>query len=157
ALADVLVKYPNLYVISDESYEHINFVGKHQSLAQLDDVYSQVITINGLSKTFAMTGWRIGYISAPAWIAKACIKMQGQVTSGTCSIAQRAAIAALNANPEVTHFMRNAFLKRRDFVLGELNKMNGVKINIPEGAFYVFPDISSFFGKSYNGTVIKNA
>ncbi|MCB9197185.1 MAG: pyridoxal phosphate-dependent aminotransferase [Flavobacteriales bacterium] len=157
ALADVLVKYPNIIVVSDEIYEHINFVGKHQSLAQFEDVFNQVVTINGLSKAFAMTGWRIGYIGAPAWIAKACIKMQGQITSGTCSIAQRAAIAALNADPNVTFGMRDAFKKRRDFVLGELNRIPGVKINIPEGAFYVFPDISEFFGKSYNGQTINNA
>lgn len=157
SLADVIVKHPDLIVISDEIYEHINFVGKHQSLAQFDDVYNQVVTVNGLSKAFAMTGWRLGYIGAPAWIAKACIKMQGQVTSGTCSIAQRAAIAALNADPSVTHGMRDAFKRRRDFVLDELNKMEGVKINVPEGAFYVFPDISSFFGKSYGDYNINNA
>lgn len=157
ALADVIVKYPDLIVISDEIYEHINFVGKHQSLAQFDDVFEQVVTVNGLSKAFAMTGWRLGYIGAPTWIAKACIKMQGQVTSGTCSIAQRAAIAALNADPSVTFEMRDAFKRRRDFVLEELNKMEGVKINVPEGAFYVFPDISSFFGKSSGDYVVKNA
>lgn len=156
-IADVLAKYPDLVVISDEIYEHINFVGKHQSLAQFEDVFNQVITVNGLSKAFAMTGWRLGFIGAPAWIAKACIKMQGQVTSGTCSIAQRAAIAALNADPSVTHGMRDAFKGRRDFVLGELNKMEGVKINVPEGAFYVFPDISSFFGKATGDYKINNA
>lgn len=157
ALADVLVKYPEVIVISDEIYEHINFVGKHQSLAQFDDIFDQVVTINGLSKAFAMTGWRIGYIGAPAWIAKACIKMQGQVTSGTCSIAQRAAIAALNADPSVTFEMREAFKRRRDFVLDQLNKIEGVKINVPEGAFYVFPDVSDFFGKSNDGFTVKNA
>ncbi|MCB9189416.1 MAG: pyridoxal phosphate-dependent aminotransferase [Flavobacteriales bacterium] len=156
-IADVLVKHPEIIVISDEIYEHINFVGKHQSLAQFDDIFDQVVTVNGLSKAFAMTGWRLGYIGAPAWIAKACIKMQGQVTSGTCSIAQRAAIAALNADPSVTFEMRDAFKERRDFVLGELNKMDGVKINIPEGAFYVFPDVSAFFGKSYNDYKVNNA
>ncbi|CAG5084587.1 pyridoxal phosphate-dependent aminotransferase [Parvicella tangerina] len=157
ALADVIVKHPDLIVISDEIYEHINFVGKHQSLAQFNDVFDQVVTVNGLSKAFAMTGWRLGYIGAPSWIAKACIKMQGQVTSGTCSIAQRAAIAALNADPSVTHEMRDAFKRRRDFVLTELNKMEGVNINVPEGAFYVFPDVSSFFGKSNGDTKIQNA
>lgn len=157
SLADVIVKHPDLIVISDEIYEHINFVGKHQSLAQFDDVYNQVVTVNGVSKAFAMTGWRLGYIGAPAWIAKACIKMQGQVTSGTCSIAQRAAIAALNADPSVTYGMRDAFKRRRDFVLDELNKMEGVNINVPEGAFYVFPDISSFFGKSFGEFNINNA
>lgn len=156
-IADVLVKYPDLIVLSDEIYEHINFVGKHQSLGQFDDVFDQIVTINGLSKAFAMTGWRLGYIGAPAWVAKACIKMQGQVTSGTCSIAQRAAIAALNADPSVTHHMRDAFKTRRDFVLGELNKMEGVVINVPEGAFYVFPDVSSFFGKKCGDYNVNNA
>lgn len=157
SLADVIVKYPNLIVLSDEIYEHINFVGKHQSLAQFDDVYEQVITINGVSKAFAMTGWRIGYIGAPAWIAKACTKMQGQVTSGASCIAQRAAMAAVLAEPSVTHEMRDAFHKRRDLVLGMLKEMDGVKINLPEGAFYVFPDISSFFGKTDGTTTINNA
>lgn len=157
SLADVIVKHPDMIVVSDEIYEHINFVGKHQSLAQFTDVYDQVVTVNGLSKAFAMTGWRLGYIGAPSWIAKACIKMQGQVTSGTCSIAQRAAIAALNADPSVTHDMRDAFKRRRDFVLNELKAMDGVKINVPEGAFYVFPDISSFFGKSNGDFKINNA
>ena len=157
SLADVLVKNKEVIVISDEIYEHINFVGKHQSLAQFDDVYEQVVTINGVSKAFAMTGWRLGYMGAPAWIAKACVKMQGQVTSGTCSIAQRATIAALNADPNVTHQMRDAFKSRRDFMLGELRKINGVKINVPEGAFYVFPDVSGFFGKSFGSTKIENA
>jgi len=156
-LADVIVKTPKLTVISDEIYEHINFVGKHQSLAQFDDVFEQVVTVNGLSKAFAMTGWRLGYIGAPTWLAKACVKMQGQVTSGTCSIAQRAAIAALNADPSVTHQMRDTFLKRRDFMLAELNKIEGVKLNVPEGAFYVFPDVSAFFGKSNGSVEVKNA
>lgn len=156
-LADVLVKNSEVIVISDEIYEHINFVGKHQSLAQFEDVYSQVVTINGVSKAFAMTGWRVGYIGAPAWIAKACIKVQGQITSGTCSIAQRAAIAALNADPSVTHEMRDAFKSRRDFMLEELRKIEGIKINVPEGAFYVFPDVSGFFGKSTDGYKINNA
>jgi aspartate aminotransferase len=157
SLADVIVKHENLLVISDEIYEHINFVGKHQSLAQFPDVYEQVITINGVSKAFAMTGWRIGYIGAPAWIAQACTKMQGQITSGTCGIAQRAAIAAVLAKPSVTDEMKEAFHKRRDLVLGMLGEMEGVKINLPEGAFYVFPDISSFFGKSDGTTTINSA
>jgi aspartate aminotransferase len=157
ALADVLVKNPHVIVISDEIYEHINFVGKHESLAQFEDVYEQVVTINGLSKAFAMTGWRLGYIGAPVWLAKACNKMQGQITSGTCSIAQRAAIAALNAPASVTHEMRDAFKRRRDMMIEGFRKMEGVKINVPEGAFYLFPDISSFFGKSYNGVTIQNS
>lgn len=156
-LADVIVKYPKLIVISDEIYEHINFVGKHESLAQFSDIYNQVVTINGVSKAFAMTGWRVGYLGAPLWIAQACTKMQGQVTSGTCSIAQRATIAAVLADPSVTYEMRTAFHKRRDLVLGMLKEMDGVKINLPEGAFYVFPDISSFFGKTDGTTTINNA
>jgi len=157
SLADVIVKNPNIIVISDEIYEHINFVGKHESLAQFSDIYDQVVTVNGLSKAFAMTGWRLGYIGAPVWLAKACVKMQGQITSGTCSIAQRAAIAALNAPASVTYEMRDAFKKRRDLMVEGFRKMEGVKINVPEGAFYLFPDVSSFFGKSYNGTVVKDA
>jgi aspartate aminotransferase len=157
SLADVVVKHKEIIVISDEIYEHINFVGTHQSLAQFEDVYEQVVTVNGLSKAFAMTGWRLGYIGAPAWIAKACIKMQGQVTSGTCSIAQRAAIAALKADPSVTHDMRDAFEKRRDLMLTELRKIDRVKINVPEGAFYVFPDISAYFGTSNGEFKINNA
>ncbi len=157
SLADVVVKHKEIIVISDEIYEHINFVGTHQSLAQFEDVYEQVVTVNGLSKAFAMTGWRLGYIGAPAWIAKACIKMQGQVTSGTCSIAQRAAIAALKADPSVTYDMRDAFEKRRDLMLTELRKIDRVKINIPEGAFYVFPDISAYFGTSNGEFKINNA
>jgi aspartate aminotransferase len=157
SLADVIVKHENLLVVSDEIYEHINFVGKHQSLAQFPDVYEQVITINGVSKAFAMTGWRIGYIGAPTWIAQACTKMQGQITSGTCGIAQRAAIAAVLANPTVTDEMKEAFHKRRDLVLAMLGEIAGVKINLPEGAFYVFPDISSFFGKSDGTATVNNA
>ncbi len=157
SLADVIVKHENVLVISDEIYEHINFVGKHQSLAQFSDVYEQVITINGVSKAFAMTGWRIGYIGAPAWIAQACTKMQGQITSGTCGIAQRAAIAAVLAKPSITDEMKEAFHKRRDLVLGMLGEMEGIKINLPEGAFYVFPDISSFFGKSDGTTTVNSA
>lgn len=157
SIADVVAKHPDFYVISDEIYEHINFVGKHESLAQFEHVYDQVITINGVSKAFAMTGWRIGYIGAPLWIAQACTKMQGQVTSGTCSIGQRAAKAAVEADPKVTHEMLEAFRKRRDLVLGLLNEMPGVKINEPEGAFYVFPEINSFFGKANGKYSINNA
>lgn len=157
SLADVVAKHKEIIVISDEIYEHINFVGTHQSLAQFEDIYEQVVTVNGVSKAFAMTGWRLGYIGAPAWIAKACIKMQGQVTSGTCSIAQRAAIAALNADPSVTHDMRDAFEKRRDLMLTELRKIDRVKINVPEGAFYVFPDISGYFGTTNGEYKVNNA
>jgi aspartate aminotransferase len=156
-LADVLKKYPQIVVISDEIYEHINFMGKHESLAQFPEVYNQVVTVNGVSKAWAMTGWRLGYIGAPKAIADACTKVQGQFTSGTCSITQKATIAAMEADPIVLKEMITAFNKRRILVLNALNNMKGVKANVPVGAFYVFPDISSFFGKSYNGTTIHNA
>lgn len=157
ALADVIIQYPDLYVISDEIYEYINFVGKHESLAQFDFIYDRVITVNGVSKGYAMTGWRIGYIGAPKWIADACDKMQGQFTSGTCSVAQMAAMEAIKANPSVTFEMRDAFKKRRDLVLGLLKEIPGMKTNVPDGAFYIFPDISFYFGKSYNNYHIKNS
>lgn len=157
ALADVIVKYPNLVVICDEIYEHINFIGKHESLAQFDEIYDQVVTINGVSKAWAMTGWRLGYIGANKTIADACNKVQGQFTSGTCSITQKASIAAMKADPSVLNDMISAFKRRRDLVLNALNAMPGVKTNVPDGAFYVFPDISSFFGKSYNGQTINDA
>lgn len=158
ALAEVIAKHPDFYVISDEIYEYINFIGKHESLAQFDSIKDQVVTINGLSKGFAMTGWRLGYIGAPKWIADACNKMQGQFTSGTCSITQRAAIAALSADPEeVTREMREAFLRRRDLVADGLEKVEGIKVNRPPGAFYLFPDVSAFLGKSYDGRKIETA
>lgn len=157
ALADVIVKYPNLVVICDEIYEHINFIGKHESLAQFDEIYDQVVTINGVSKAWAMTGWRLGYIGANKTIADACNKVQGQFTSGTCSITQKASIAAMKADPSVLNDMISAFKNRRDLVLKALNAMPGVKTNVPDGAFYVFPDVSSFFGKSYNGQTIHDA
>ena len=156
-LADVIAKYPNLVVISDEIYEHINFIGKHESLAQFDSIYNQVVTVNGVSKAWAMTGWRLGYIGAPKIIADACNKMQGQFTSATCSITQRAAMAAMLADPTVLKDMLSAFHSRRDKVLGRLNAMPGVKTNVPGGAFYVFPDISSFFGKSDGKTTVHTA
>lgn len=157
ALADVIVKHEDLYVISDEIYEYINFVGKHESLAQFDFIYDRVITINGMSKGYAMTGWRIGYIGAPLWIAQACDKMQGQFTSGTSSISQMAALEAVKANPALTFSMRDTFKKRRDLVVGLLKEIPGVKVNIPDGAFYVFPNISSYFGKSFEKYSIKNS
>lgn len=157
ALAEVLEKHPQVYVVSDEIYEHINFVGKHESIAQFSAIYDRVITVNGVSKGFAMTGWRIGYIGAPLWIAKACEKMQGQFTSGTCSVAQRAALAAVLANPEVVKPMRDGFLKRRNMVLEMLKEIPGLKTNVPDGAFYVFPDISSYFGKSDGEYNINNS
>jgi aspartate aminotransferase len=157
ALADVIVQYPDLYVICDEIYEHINFIGKHESLAQFDFIYNQVITVNGVSKGFAMTGWRLGYIGAPRWIALGCEKIQGQFTSGTCSVSQMAAIAAIKADPSTTFKMRDAFKKRRDLVLKLLKEIPGMKANIPDGAFYVFPDISYYFGKTYGNQQIKNS
>jgi aspartate aminotransferase len=156
-LAKVIAKHPNIVVIADEIYEHINFAGHYASLASFPEVYNQVVTVNGVSKAWAMTGWRLGFIGAPKHIADACNKIQGQFTSGTCSITQRAAIAAMKADPKVLNEMIAAFKNRRDLVLSILNTMPGVKTNVPQGAFYVFPDISSFFGKSYNGTTIKNA
>jgi aspartate aminotransferase len=160
SIADVLAEYPNIFVIADEIYEHINFIGKHESIAQFDNIRNQVITVNGVSKGFAMTGWRIGFIGAPLEIAKACDKLQGQFTSGTCSIAQRAAIAALNADPEQTtelKEMQRAFLDRRDFLIGLLKEIPGFITNTPEGAFYLFPDVSAYFGKSGDGQTINNA
>lgn len=156
-LADVLKAHPNMIVMSDEIYEHINFVGHHYSMAQFEDVFEQIVTVNGVSKAWAMTGWRVGYIGAPKDIADACNKIQGQFTSGTCSIAQRATIAAVNADPAVLKEMVAAFEKRRELVLAALNDMPGVKCNRPGGAFYVFPDISSFFGKSAEGKNINSA
>ncbi len=155
--ATMLKKYPHIVVIADEIYEHINFTGKHASLAQFDEVYNQVVTVNGVSKAWAMTGWRLGFIGAPKMIADACTKVQGQFTSGTCSITQKASIAAMNADPAVLNDMIAAFKNRRELVLNALNTISGVKTNLPEGAFYVFPDISSFFGKSFEGTTIKTA
>ncbi|MCO5260868.1 MAG: pyridoxal phosphate-dependent aminotransferase [Crocinitomicaceae bacterium] len=156
-LSKVIEKYPNLVVVSDEIYEHINFVDKHASLAQFKNIYNQVVTINGASKAWAMTGWRIGFIGAPQHIADACTKVQGQFTSGTCSIAQKATIAAMEADPKVLTEMIAAYKNRRDLVLSKLNAIEGIKVNVPEGAFYVFPDVSSFFGKSYNGQKINSA
>jgi aspartate aminotransferase len=157
AWATMLKKYPNIVIISDEIYEHINFRGQHESLAQFPEIYDQVVTVNGVSKAWAMTGWRLGYIGAPKAIADACTKMQGQFTSGTCSITQKATIAAMEADPSVLNDMIAAFKNRRELVTNALNSIPGVKSNMPEGAFYVFPDISAFFGKSYNGTTISNA
>ena len=156
-IADVIKKYDELYIISDEIYEHINFVGGHESMAQFDDIKDRVITINGVSKGFAMTGWRGGIMAAPKWIAQACDKMQGQFTSATCSITQKAMHAAMALPAESTHYMRDAFLKRRDLVLGLMKDIPGFKTNIPQGAFYVYPEVSALFGKSYNGFVINNA
>jgi aspartate aminotransferase len=157
ALADVLAKYPDIIVVSDEIYEHINFVGQHTSMASFEDMYDRTVVVNGVSKAFSMTGWRIGYIGAPEWIARACNKMQGQVTSGANCIAQRATIDALTNNPDKIQYMIDAFKERRQLVLKLVNDIPGFKANEPEGAFYVFPDISAYFGKTLNGKTIKNA
>ena len=156
-LADVLVRYPNVYILSDEIYEHINFCGGHFSIAEFEDMYERTITVNGVSKAFAMTGWRIGYIGAPAWIARACNKMQGQVTSGANCIAQRAVITALEESPSKITYMVDEFKVRRDLILNLLNNIKGFNCNTPDGAFYVFPDISYFFGKVIDGYEINNA
>ncbi len=157
ALADVLVNYPDIIIVSDEIYEHINFVGAHASMAQFDDMYDRVITVNGVSKAFAMTGWRIGYIGAPEWIAKACTKIQGQITSGANCIAQRAVITALEAPVSKIQFMVDTFKERRKLIISLMNEIEGFKTPEPEGAFYVFPDVSYFFGKTIKGHHIKDA
>ncbi len=157
ALAKVLEKHPKIFILSDEIYEHINYGTKPFSFAAIENMYDRTITVNGLAKAFAMTGWRIGYIGAPQWIAKACTKMQGQITSGANCIAQRAAITAVLASPKKVQFMVDEFLSRRNIVLDLLGKINGFKLNIPEGAFYVFPDISAFFGKTIKSKKIQNA
>jgi len=157
SLAKVLINNSHVTVISDEIYEHINFGSRHQSLGQFEEIKEQVVTVNGVSKAWAMTGWRLGYIGASSEIAAACSKIQGQFTSGTSSITQKASIAALKADPAVLKDMLTAFHKRRDLVLGMLNNIEGVKTNVPEGAFYVFPDVSYFYGKSFGGITINDA
>ncbi|MGE0566850.1 MAG: pyridoxal phosphate-dependent aminotransferase [Bacteroidia bacterium] len=157
ALADVIIKHKELYVISDEIYEHINFVGKHESFAQFDFIKDRVITINGVSKGFAMTGWRGGIMAAPKWIAQACDKMQGQFTSATCCITQKAMHKAMELDYD-TYIkpMRDAFLKRRDLVLKMMKDIKGLKTNVPQGAFYVYPDVTYYFGKSFEDYVINS-
>lgn len=158
AIAEVLKDRPEIIVVSDEIYEHINFSSTgHCSIASIDGMYDRTVTVNGVSKAFAMTGWRIGYIGGPEWLAKACTKLQGQVTSGANAIAQRAVIEALMAPVSSIRYMVEAFKKRRDLVLELLNKIEGFKVNVPEGAFYVFPDISYYFGKTLKGQLINNA
>lgn len=156
ALATVLRKHEHVLVLSDEIYELINFTDAHASLATLDGMYERTITVNGVSKGFAMTGWRLGYLGAPLWIAKACAKIQGQFTSAPCGIAQMAAKAAVEADPSSVDFMKEAFLRRRDLMIEGLQTIDGLKINEPKGAFYIFPDASSFFGKSDGTTTINN-
>ncbi len=156
-IADVLREHDGIYVISDEIYEHINYTGQHVSFASLPGMHERTITVNGFAKGFAMTGWRVGYIGAPTWIAKACNKMQGQITSANCSIAQRAALTALTSDLGPTKEMAEEYLRRRDIVHGLLQEIDGVKVNMPTGAFYFFPDVSSYFGKSSGATKINDA
>jgi aspartate aminotransferase len=156
-IARVVEKHEGVFIISDEIYEHIIFDGKHVSMASFDFIYDRVITVNGVSKGYAMTGWRIGYIGAPLWITKACNKLQGQFTSGVCSIAQRAALAAIKGKDVSRQMMKEAFLRRRDLICGLLKELKGIKIKIPHGAFYVMPDISYYLGKSDGKTVINNS
>jgi aspartate aminotransferase len=156
-LVKVFEKNPELIIISDEIYEHINFLGEHVSIGQFESIKDRVVTVNGVSKGFAMTGWRVGYLGAPKWLAAACTKMQGQTTSATCSIAQKATEAAVLADPICTKDMREAFLRRRDLMISKLQEIEGLKLSIPQGAFYIFPDVSHYFGKSFNGTKVKDA
>ena len=157
AIAGVLLKHDNIFTISDEIYELINFTPKHASLARVPGMMERVVTVNGVSKGFAMTGWRLGYIGAPKWIAAACNKIQGQITSAPCSIAQAAAAAAVDSDPSIAKEMLDAFLRRRDQMLEDLSGIPGVKLNKPMGAFYLFPDISGLFGKSFNGKTLNNS
>ena len=157
AFVTVFEKYPNIYIISDEIYEHINFLNEHESIAQFDSIKDRVIIINGLSKAYAMTGWRIGYSASNKTIADACDKLQSQITSGTCSITQKAGVAAYEGGLDTVKEMKTVFLRRRDLVYGLLKEIDGLKVNLPGGAFYFFPDVSSFFGKTTEaGEVIKN-
>lgn len=158
ALADVLKKHPQIIVVSDEIYEHINYgVTPHASMAEFDDMYDRTVTVNGVAKAFAMTGWRIGFIGAPSYIARACNKLQGQVTSGANCIAQRAVITALEESPDRISYMVDEFKERRKLILALLKEIDGFACNEPEGAFYVFPDVTAFFGKTLNGRTINNA
>ncbi len=157
ALADVLIDYPEIIVISDEIYEHINFTGQHTSMAVFEDMYNRTVVVNGVSKAYSMTGWRIGYIGAPTWIARACNKMQGQITSGANCIAQQATITALESSPEKIKYMIDAFKERRKLILNLIAEIPGFKTNTPQGAFYVFPDISYYFGKNIKETPINTA
>ncbi|MBN2744952.1 MAG: pyridoxal phosphate-dependent aminotransferase [Marinilabiliaceae bacterium] len=157
ALAVVFRKHPHVIIISDEIYEHINYDGTHCSFANIDDLKERVVIVNGLSKGYAMTGWRLGYIAAPQWLAAACIKLQGQYTSATCSVTQMAGVAALNGGIEPSRQMVQAFLRRRNLVVDLASQIPGMKVNHPQGAFYLFPDVSSLFGKKFGDRVIANA
>jgi aspartate aminotransferase len=156
-IALIVHKHEGLFIISDEIYEHITFTGKHESMASFDFIYDRVITVNGVSKSYAMTGWRIGYIGAPLWIAKACNKLQGQFTSGVCSIAQRAALAAIQSKSDSRERMKDAFLRRRNLICGLLSSVRGLKVKVPQGAFYVMPDITFYLGKSDGTITIKDS
>ena len=157
ALADVLVKHPRIFAISDEIYEHINFIGGHETIAQFDDMKDRTIVVNGVSKAYAMTGWRIGYIAAPVWLAKACDKLQGQTTTGATTIAQKAATAALTGDQTCVSDMNKAFRRRKELVVKLVREIPGIKVYDPDGAFYVFPKVDAFYGKSFNGTSINNS
>ncbi len=156
-LADVLVKYPEIYIVADEIYEHINYIGKHESIAQFENIRERVIIVNGVSKAYAMTGWRIGFIAAAEWIVKGCNKLQGQYTSGPCSVSQIASVEAYVGSQEPVAEMQKAFQRRRDLIVKLTKEIPGLEVNIPEGAFYLFPKCSSFYGKSYNGQTINNS
>ena len=157
SIAKMLEKYPYIYVMCDEIYELINFGVPHFSMAAIPSIKNRVITVNGVSKGYAMTGWRVGYIAAPKWIASACNKIQGQITSATCAVAQKAAEAAVTADPSCVDYMREAFHKRRDMMLEMLSEVPGVITNTPQGAFYIFPDVSHYFGMSDGNTIIKDS
>lgn len=156
SLADVLAKHPNIIILSDEIYEHINYIGKHESIAQFAEIKDRVVVINGVSKAYAMTGWRVGFIAAPLWIAKATNKLQGQYTSGASSIAQKAAVAAFTGDQTCVEEMRQAFLRRRDLGIELLKEIPNIKVNIPQGAFYLFPEVDAYFGKSTENRTINN-
>lgn len=156
-LAEVLKRHPHVYILADEIYEHINYVGKHQSIAQYAELRERIIIVNGVSKAYAMTGWRIGFIAAPLWIAKACNKLQGQYTSGASSIAQKASVAAFAGDQSCVEVMRSAFERRRNLVVELASQIEGFKVNKPEGAFYLFPEVSAYFGKRYGERVINTS
>ena len=156
-LADVLAKYPNVFIVADEIYEHINYIGRHESIAQFEEIRDRVIIVNGVSKAYAMTGWRIGFIAAAEWIVKGCNKLQGQYTSGPCSVSQIASVEAYVGSQEPVAEMQKAFQRRRDLIVQLTKEIPGLEVNVPEGAFYLFPKCSSFFGKSYNGQTIKDS
>ena len=156
-LADVLAKHPEIFVVADEIYEHINYIGKHESIAQFPEISDRVIIVNGVSKAYAMTGWRIGYLAAAEWIVKGCNKLQGQYTSGPCSVSQMASFEAYTGQQDDVETMRKAFERRRDLIVKLTKDIPGLEVNVPEGAFYLFPKCSSFYGKSYGNTVIKDS